>query len=112
MKSQKNRSKALQELDSREADALNEQLEKYLDIDVFSSSEAGKILIKSLKSDIIFALTRVLNKYEDTPASELVPYIATLKARIDLLRTLTRAKTNKEILEKELDEMIGDTLDE
>lgn len=112
MKPKRNRSKELEALNSEEANALNTQLENYLDLEVLASSGGGKLLIKSARQDAVSAIDKLANGYITMTHAELVTNCASLKANLVLLRTLTRAKTNKELTEKELDEMLADTLDE
>ncbi len=112
MKSQKNRSKALEAINDEHANELNDQLEKFLDLEALAKSQGGKLLIKNARKDVIYAIERLANGYADHTHPQLLAFCATLKSKLDLMRTLTRAKTNKELTEKELDTLIADALDE
>jgi hypothetical protein len=73
-----------------------------------ADSEGGKLLIDTLKSELVSGIDSLVIAYKSASHSELIAICANLKARLDLLRSLTRAKEAKEVLENILADALKD----
>lgn len=77
-------------------------LETVASISAIADQEGGKVLIKGLSDDCLNAIERLANQHTTLTHHELIGVCASLRASLDLLRTLTRAKDTKHLLETEL----------
>jgi len=84
-----------------EQKAVQDDLDKYHAINAIANQEGGKILIKSLESDVVAGVETVISLYKGDEM-ELRSTIAKLSANLSLLRVFKRAVKNEEELRKEL----------
>jgi len=61
-------------------------------------SDGGKLLIVTLSKEVTSAVDSISSGYKDYTHQELIAVCANLKARIDLLRALTRAESAQKML--------------
>ncbi len=107
--------KAIQRVKSKRPDlvenesvrAVTDDLDRYEPLAVLASTDGGKVILESLRLDILSAIGS-LNKYKTASHAELMAACATLTERLNIYRSLTNAKKNKEgaliALEKILNE--------
>lgn len=89
-------------------DEVKTQIETYGSIEAVANSRGGKVIIKSLKKDIVSGLDELCNKFKVGSHVEIIAIIAKLSERLNILRTLTRAEKNKKVFEQELAELISE----
>lgn len=80
-------------------------------LDSVSISEGGKILIESLKKDVISCCDTLAGRYTELTQPEFISICADMKSKLDLLRTLLRAPKNKKYLLKVLKEALNEPED-
>lgn len=73
-----------------------------------STSQGGKALINALISDTVGVVDSLSNTYKEATHMELLSLCAELKTKLDLLRSLSRSKINKDFLEEILAEKLKD----
>ena len=95
----------MQNKKSPEIEEMIKDADSFATLDALAVSEGGKILIKSLKTDIISSILSLV-KYKTASHVELIATCATLTERLNILKVLTRAKINKDGLLKELSEIL------
>lgn len=87
-----------------------EELQKELDevkkLDVLADSEGGKLLVKALLTDIVNGIDSLTMSFSTATHIELISNIAKIKERLNIVRSLTRAKKNKEFLSDELRDLL------
>lgn len=71
-------------------------------LDAYKDSEGGKILVKGLISDIIGAIESITTNTSALTINDFITLSVRIKERLDVIRALNGAKTNREILEEEL----------
>lgn len=85
---------------------MADRLDSVAALDALSISEGGRVLVDNLTQDII-ALIDWLSIRGLTEAEAVVRgKCADLKSKIELVRSITRAKRNKDILEDEVAEAL------
>ena len=77
---------------------MAEELNTFAAIEVLADSEGGQTLIKNLTDDIASAVDTLSMRYKDMPHVEMIALCASLRANLDMVRVLTRAKKNREYL--------------
>lgn len=75
-------------------------LKKAKALDAMADSEGGGILINALVTEIVSNIDALTVAYKATSHAEIIAIIAGLKARLDLLRILGRAKDAKDTMIK------------
>ena len=84
-------------------DEVKEDIKKYSAIDAVSSTPGGKIVVTSLKKDIVTTIDELISKYKTSSHIEMLALCATLHARLSLLRVLNRSKKLKKLAQEELE---------
>lgn len=85
---------------------LLEDLGKYKALDSLRDSDGGKLVIETLRKSIASEVSALVFGYKEMPEMELRARLAKVSAYVPLVQTLLRAKTNKEDLEKELEQSL------
>ena len=75
---------------------IQKDVEKYSCLETISNSEAGKILVEYLENGISTAIDELLSKYKDS-SNNLIPIIAQIDEKLNLLKIITRAEANKDL---------------
>lgn len=78
----------------------------FADIEVFGESEGGKLLLKGIITDIMSAIESIAAKYPTLTMQEFVSLGADIKTKLDLVRSVTRARKHKEEIQKILEESL------
>lgn len=87
---------------------LKDDIELAGNLEHVAATKGGKVLIKGLTEDIVAGIDTLAVKHPTLTLQEFVAIGADLKTRIDLLRSLTRAKKSKEALVAMLEEAIAE----
>jgi hypothetical protein len=82
---------------------IKEDIIKFSSLDAINNTSGGKILILSLKKDIISSIDELSSKYKTSTHIELIALLARLSERLTMLRVLNRAKDLKKMAQEELD---------
>lgn len=90
----------------QEIEEIRKDLDNITDLDILASSKGGKVLVKGLMSDIVNSIDSLSIKYSKLTLQEFVSLGADIKTKLDIIRVVKRAKTNREYLEKLLEEAI------
>ena len=94
------------ETNNKDQDELVKEITKDLGtataLDAYKDSEGGKILVKGLISDIIGAIESITTNTSVLTINDFITLSVRIKERLDVIRALNGAKTNREILEDEL----------
>lgn len=85
---------------------IKKELETQSAINVIASMEGGKIITKALRKDLIVIIDRLSMGYKTMKYEELLALCADLNAKLNLVRVFNNSKTNKKILEQELEEAL------
>lgn len=85
-----------------------DDLGKISAITVIGDSQGGKILVKSLVSDVVGNVDTLCAKYSTLSLQEFISLCADMKSKLDLIRVITRARKNKKSLEAMIGETLGD----
>ncbi len=108
-------SKSIQRVKAKRPDLIEnesvigiaEDLDKYEYLSILADTEGGQLLIKNLRDDVVSAIVSC-SKYKSASHAELMATCATITERLNMLRSLTRAKMNKQgaldALDKALEE--------
>lgn len=83
-------------------------LKKYSSIEVVSNTEGGKIIIDSIKSDIVSTIDEISSKYKTVSHTELIALSAKLSERLNILRIFNNAPKNKQLVKEELDFLLNE----
>jgi len=78
-------------------DEIKKDIKKYAGLEALSSTAGGKDLIEYLQSGFVSAVDMLISKYKSGKTDELIPLIAMMDEKLNLLRTLNRASTNKKL---------------
>lgn len=85
---------------------LEEDIKVVTGLEILANSNGGKALLGDLQSDIILAITKIVDNRATYSIQEFVAVACDIKTKLDVVRTLTRASNNREYLEKLLKEKI------
>lgn len=89
-----------------EAAEVAAELDSAAALSTVSESKGGKILISALQSDVVDVIDTLGNKFKTLTHIELIALCAELKTKLDFMRSLSRAKKNKEYLNELLEEKL------
>ena len=78
-------------------DEIEKDIKKYAGLEAVSGTAGGKDLIEYLQSGFVSAIDMLISKYKSGKTDELIPLIAMMEEKLNLLRTLNRASTNKKL---------------
>ena len=81
--------------------AVQDDFKKYQAINAIANQDGGKILIKSLETDVVAGVEMIISLYKGDEM-ELRVTIAKLSANLNLLRAFKRSAKNEEELRKEV----------
>tara|TARA_R110000868_G_scaffold9504_2_gene47159 strand:- start:1503 stop:1784 length:282 start_codon:yes stop_codon:yes gene_type:complete len=87
---------------------LEEDIKIAGDLEHVAATKGGVLLIKGLVTDIVGAIDTLAVKYATLSHPEFIALGAEIKTKIDLLRSLTRAKKTKEALVEMLEEALSE----
>lgn len=87
---------------------VENDLKTFSALEALTLSEGGKILIDSLKKDVVNGVESVISMYRQAPEIDLRATIAKLQSDLSLLRVLTRSEANKEMAKEELEKMLAE----
>lgn len=85
---------------------IKKDIEDIADIAVIADSKGGKKLVDSLTEDVIGTLNKLCESFGSIPEKEMVSSLAFIKSNLDLIRAISRAKSNKKYLEELLAEAL------
>lgn len=72
----------------------------------FASSDTGSLLLEAQRKEIASTVRAIVAGYKTLPEIELRALAAKLEARLNLVQSLTRAKTNLDDAEQMLKELL------
>lgn len=84
-----------------------EDLNKIKDIVILADTEGGKQLVSLLVEDIVSNIDGLLNERHTASHTQLISMICDLKARLDMVRIITRAEHNEKFLKELLEETLA-----
>ncbi len=85
-----------------EIEQTAQEFETYAALDALAISPGGQILVDNLVKDCIGTIDWLAVRGLSDPESEVRAKCADLKSKLELIRSLTRAKNNKDVLEVEI----------
>jgi hypothetical protein len=75
---------------------IQKDIDKYKSIAEVLETDGGKIIKEKLESDFFSLVEELISKYKTV--ENLVPIVAGIDKTLDLLRTLTGAESNKDMI--------------
>lgn len=81
---------------------IKEAVKKYSAIEATAKSAGGKIILDSLKKDIVSSVDEVCRGYKTLSHTELIAVIAKLSERLSILRIFNNSAKNKKISSNDL----------
>jgi hypothetical protein len=88
--------------------AIAEQADKYHAIKALTDTEGGRVIREVLRDTAIHEINKLASNYKSLTHLEHISICASLNATLTHLRLLSNAKTNLEILDKEIKDTLGD----
>lgn len=85
---------------------LKEDLSKIKDLNILGDTAGGKELVKVLVTDIITSIDDLVSNRETLSHQGFIAIACDIKTRLDVVRSITRAKKNKIFLEELLKEAL------
>lgn len=85
---------------------IEKDLKDIAELASIGDSKGGKILVDNIVTDVIGTVNKLSETCSTLTQQEFVAYCSLMKANLDLLRAITRAKSNKEYLEALLEEAL------
>jgi hypothetical protein len=74
---------------------IKKDIEMYAGLESLKTLEGGKTLIKYLENSFVASLEELLHKYKTE--NNLIPIIAQIDEKLNLLRAITRSTKNKQL---------------
>lgn len=90
-----------------EVKSIEQDIAQYSALEALSNSEGGILLIKTLKSDLRGIIDTMKTTYKTISHTELIALVSKLEARVDILRSITRAKKNYDLANDYLDDILS-----
>lgn len=87
---------------------IKKDLQSVVDLSVIAELEGGKQLIKGLTTDILSSIEGIVAGRDTYTLQQFIASACDIKTRLDMVRSITRAKDNKIFLEKELKEALAE----
>lgn len=87
---------------------IQKDIGNYSMLEAVKSSEGGKLILNSLKRDILATIDAIAGKYKDATHAELIALSARLSERITLFRLISRSSTNKKLALEELELILAE----
>lgn len=88
-------------------EATTDQVRMYSALEAVTRSEGGKIILEDLFTDVIGGIDTLTATYSELSHVQIVVLISRIKERLDIIRMLTNAKSNRDILLKHLPESMA-----
>jgi len=85
---------------------IKESLGKLKAINVVADSEGGQLLIKTYRKDVLNSMDKLAYNYQNLSHMELVSECASLRSKLEILRTFNTSKKNEIIAENDLKELL------
>lgn len=92
-------------LNKEDEEEIKEDLIQAMELETLANSAGGKKLVKALREDILSTLDSLLRKRDTATLQEFISYSCDIKTKLDVIKTLSKAKSNKETLEAMLKEI-------
>lgn len=89
-----------------EQEDIAKELDSASALSSVAASAGGKLLILALQLDAIGAIDTLSERFKELTLQEFVSICAELKTKLDLMRSLSRAKKNKDYLQEILEEKL------
>lgn len=77
-------------------------------LSALADSEGGKLLQKSLVTDVVSVIDSLTSRYDKLTMQEFISLCAEAKTKIDMARAISRARKNKKYLEGLLSDALGE----
>lgn len=87
---------------------VKKDLQAVTDLSVIAELDGGKQLLKGLTIDIISAVESIVAGRDSFTLQQFIATACDIKTRLDIVRSITRAKDNKTFLEKELKDALAE----
>jgi hypothetical protein len=85
---------------------IEKDLKDIAELASIGDSKGGKILVDNIVTDVVGTINKLSDSCSTLTQQEFIAYCSLMKANLDLLRAITRAKANKEYLEELLAEAL------
>lgn len=85
---------------------IADELDAASALEAVSASTGGKLLSSALVSDVVDLIDALGSKYRTLTHLEFISLCADMKTKLDLMRSLSRAKKNKDYLKEILEEKL------
>lgn len=83
------------------------ELGKFMSLDAFRDSEGGKLLVSGLLDDVLGAVETLANNNAKLTHIEFVALACRMKERLDIVRALNGAKSNRIVLQRAVKELMN-----
>lgn len=94
-------------MDKEEVKQLEAELKSASVLNVLGQSEGGKELINALADDIVGAVSIISSQSVLLSHTEFIALACRIKERLEVIRMLNKAETDKEFLEVKLKEVLA-----
>jgi hypothetical protein len=84
---------------------IEKDLKKYSSLDGLAISEGGKILIETLKTDVISTINELRFKSRELSHIELIGLCIKLNEKLNIISVLNNAEENKALTKEEYDKL-------
>lgn len=81
-------------------------VDNYAALEAITNQQGGKILIATVTADALASIEGICGGYKKLSHPEIMALAASLKANVDMLRTLTRSGKNKDMAMAALEEAL------
>lgn len=85
---------------------IADELDRVAAISAIADMEGGKLLISQLISEIVSSIDTLSTKYRTLTIQEFIGHCADMESKLSLVRTLKKARKNKDIAETDLAEAL------
>lgn len=92
-------------LNKEEKEEMEKDLTLAMDIQTLAESNGGKKLVKSLQEDILTSLGTMIDKRSTATLQEFIASTCDIKTKLDIIKVLAKAKTDRMVLETLLKEI-------
>lgn len=85
-----------------------EEVRKYASLEAVANSQGGQLLIKNLEKDFMAVIHTLRSKYATAELKELLPLLAKMDVRLDLIEVLRGAGKRKKDETETLKEILAE----
>ncbi len=89
-----------------EKELIEKDIDKYGSLEALANTDGGKVLIDSLKDDVVASIEEIMTRYKELSHTEFIALGASLEAKFNVIKSIDRSMENKELAKDYLKQIL------